>query len=126
MTDVSAKDVLEKLSEVTGTQREILVNQASQQKLLERHAEVLEEHGRVLLRNTITVEDHHRRSLYLEEEQKQLKAQVQMLKSTIETENSNRAFLKSVVISIGYMFTALGAVGGVLWAAYKFLKSLGV
>jgi hypothetical protein len=121
-----SKELLEKLAEVTVTQREILTNQGHVQKLLDKHTEILEEQGKTLIRNTITVEEHHRRSLYLEEEQKALKAEVHSLKTTVETENSNRAFLKSIVISAGYVFTAIGAAGGVLWGIYNFLKGLGV
>jgi hypothetical protein len=59
--------IIDKLTELAVSQKEILVRLDTAQKILDKHAELLEKHNEVLLRNTITVEEHHRRSVLLEE-----------------------------------------------------------
>jgi hypothetical protein len=68
--------IIDRLTELSVDQKEILVRLDAAQKMLDKHADLLEKHNETLLRNTITVEEHHRRSLMLEEAQKALELKV--------------------------------------------------
>lgn len=100
-------DVLEKLAELSATQREILTNQSIQQKQLDNQAGLLQTQSETLLRNTLTVEEHHKRSTLLEQEVKRLDTAFDDVKMDI---SNTKAVWKAYM----WMF---GTVGGFIAAA---------
>lgn len=115
-------EILEKLSELNASQREMLANQANQQKLLEKHSELLERQGETLLRNTITVEDHKRRSDLLEAEQK-------IVREEIASINAHVNRVKGVITAgqwAGGIIGTLATLGSIIWGAFQLFKMLGL
>ena len=106
MTD----EILKKLSEISENQQKMIVVQESQEKLLEKHTETLEKQGEVLLRNTITVEEHHRRSLALEAQMEQLEKEVRHIENHVSQMEGVGNFFKVV----GWVVGAILGIGGVL------------
>ncbi len=114
-----ANEILERLATVA----EKLDNQS---KLLDKHSSILEEHGRVLLRNTITVEEHHKRSTSLEVRQDALEIKVEVIKDEVSTSKSNKQYLKDFFITVGQIAVGIPAIGGALWGLYQLLQKLGI
>jgi hypothetical protein len=119
---MSAKDFN---SEVLSKLAAIITNQDNQQKILDQHSKLLKSQGETLLRNTITVEEHHKRSTNLEMRQDRLESELLLLKSDVATAKSNKQYLKNFFLTVGYFAAGLPAIGGVLWGAYQILKKLG-
>ena len=113
-------------SEILAKLATVITNQENQEKVLNKHAQLLEEQGKTLLRNTITVEEHHRRSTQLEMRQDSLEAEVNTLKSDFSTSKSNKAYLKEFFVTVGYIAAGLPAIGGVLWGLYQLAQKLGL
>lgn len=111
-------DVLTKLAT-------IMTNQDNQQKKQDEHSGLLRTQGETLLRNTITVEEHHKRSTQLEHRQDRVEADVEILKTILATSQSNKQYLKDFFITLGYVVAGLPAIGGVLWGLYEIVKKLG-
>lgn len=77
------QEVLDKLSEISASQREMNVILKTQGKTLEKHANLLELQQETLIRNTITVEEHHKRSIALENRQKELEAEIEPIRDHV-------------------------------------------
>lgn len=118
--------VLEKLTEIAETQAKIAANQDNDRKLLEKHSEQLAEFSNILTRNTITVEDHHKRSLHLERRQEELESRQDTVENYIKVQKAKKQGVKELFTWVGYIGSGIGAVSGLLWGAYQFLKTLGV
>ena len=98
-------DVLVKLAEISTVQKQ-------QTEVLDKHSEMLEKQNEILLRNTITVEEHHRRSLFLEAEQAKLEAQIEPIKAHVEQMKGIGKFIKWVSTVVGLLTLLGGAVLG--------------
>lgn len=118
--------VLEKLGEVAITQAKILANQDNQQKILDKCTELLEEHSKILVRNTVTVEDHHKRSLHLENRQDEVEDRMEAIETSAKVEEGKRSYLKELAGTIGIWATAITAVSGVLYGLYELAQKLGL
>lgn len=118
--------MLEKLSEIAEGQVRIVANQDNDRKILEKHSEQLQEFSEILLRNTITVEDHKRRSLSLEKRQDKVEVRQDKVEDYLVKEKAKRQGIKEFFTLASYVFSGASAVGAALWGAYQFLKNLGV
>lgn len=103
-------DILIKLAEISAVQKQ-------QTEALEKYAEIQTKQNEILLRNTITVEEHHKRSLYLEAEQQKLEAQIEPIKAHVEQIRGIGNFIKWSSSIVGLLVT----LGGVIWGAIKLL-----
>jgi len=113
-------------SEILAKLATVITNQENQEKVLNKHSDLLEDQGKVLLRNTITVEEHHKRSTHLELRQEALETEVQSLKAEVATAKSNKAYLKDFFVTVGYIAAGLPAIGGVIWGLYQLAQKLGL
>jgi len=124
--DQNYKDILDKLNEVAVSQSVILTKQDAHNDILEKHASLLERQNETLIRNTATVEEHHKRSTYLETEQKRLEADLASVKHDVTFEQQKKKWRKEM-ITLGTMITTgLTTLAGIFWAVYEFFKKLGV
>jgi len=118
--------IFTKLTEISEKQAEILANQHNDRKLLEKHSDQLDRHSEILVRNTITVEEHHRRSLLLEAEMKRVDNDVESIKSHVsKVQDMGKgaiAILKMTAAGVGGVST----LGGLLWGAYQIAQKLGL
>jgi len=122
MTDI----LIEKISEIASAQARIMANQDNDRKLLEKHSEKLENYNIILTRNTVTVEDHHKRSLHLENRQDEVEDRQTKLEQFIATQKAKKQGVKELLSQLGIIVSASTAVGGALWGIFEFIKSLGV
>ena len=100
-------EILEKLTDIIATQR-------FHSDILDKHTTILEKQGETLLKNTIIVEEHQRRSIALEAEVKRLDKDATIYKA--------QKLAVSKMWSIVVMVTAIGSsVVGILWTIYKFM-----
>lgn len=104
--------IFEKLSELAINQREMSTTLAGQQRAIEKHSDLLEKNNETLLRNTITVEDHARRSDLLEQEQKGIKSELDEIKQHVD-------FVKGV----GYFIKWTGIAVGAMASIYAFIRN---
>lgn len=51
---------------------------------------------------------------------------VSALKAAAHAAKSIKAFSKELVVIVGYVLTAITAIGGALWGMFKLLKGLGL
>lgn len=93
---------------------------------VDNQAGILIKQGDVLVRNTVTVEEHHKRSLFLEEEQKALAQRIDALEDGVEAQKTVKHFIKDLVKWVGYIGIATSATGGILAALYEIAKKLGL
>lgn len=122
------------LLEMSANQREYLVSQNNQQKALDRVFETLEKTNETLLRNTITVEEHHKRSNLLEQELRRIDAKVseediQHLKAQAEAVEHTRNLFKSLQYLakiVGWIIGGLSTLGGMLWGLYQIAQKIGL
>ena len=117
--------ILDMISDLKVSQAEIASNQKQHNVILARHTDLLEKQGEVLLRNTISVEDHDRRSQALEEQLNALRGEVYLVKTAWE---SHIAKSKTISVFMEKMAAYAGWVAAVVvgfWQIYLFLKSKG-
>src|SRR5689334_22326864 len=98
-------DVLIKLAEISAVQKH-------QTEVLDKHSEMLANQNDILLRNTITVEEHHRRSLYLEAQQDKIEAELAPIKAHVEQIRGIGSFIKWCSVVVGLLVAVGGAVLG--------------
>lgn len=123
---MSEEKILSKIEDLKVAQAEIITYQKQHAKDLTRHADLLEKQQELLLRNTITVEEHHKRSTALEESFKLLKAEVDKVKGDVTgAKTSAKAISGAFEIIAKYAGWGVAAIG-VLWQLYVFLKSKGL
>lgn len=125
MEPTNIKDLFDKLTEVSVTQATIIANQTNQSRTLDKHSDLLERQSETLIRNTATVEEHHKRSTYLEDRQEKLESEFEIVKQTVLSDKQKKVWWRDLMRSIGTVTTVLSAMGGGLYAAYQFLKSIG-
>lgn len=101
---------LQQLIDISSAQKELLTNQATQQKILEKNSELLEAQAATLLRNTLTLEEHHRRTSALEEV-------VELEKNKIATLEAKSQKFQGVIDVIKW----LSGISGVGTVAYQIL-----
>lgn len=101
--------IIEKLTEMAVSQKEILVRLDSYQKTLDKHTELLDKHNETLLRNTITVEEHHKRSLMLEEAQEQLRTDFKEVEDHVSEVKALGKIVRWAAV-VAPIVTAIGAI----------------
>jgi hypothetical protein len=123
---MNSETLLAKLSEISERQGKILANQDNDRKLLEEHSSLLKEHHKVLTRNTVTVEEHHKRSLLLEAEIKRVDADVRNIQDHVDKVQHMGLGVVNFFKGLGAMMAGLSTLGGVLWAIYELAKKIGL
>lgn len=108
-----SKEILDKLSAVERIQERLLTSQEHQTIILNKHSELLEDMGKTLVRNTAIVDEHHKRSLYLENRQNTLETIIQKIMGHV-----NR------VEGIGLFFKWMTIVGGAIGMIYSVIHFL--
>jgi len=105
---MDTKEILERLSEIKQLHVELTVIQKAQTKLLEKHSEILESQKETLLRNTITVEEHHKRSLFLESKIDELEDEIEPLKAHLAGGTAIVGFIRLGTFILGGILSAFG------------------
>ena len=120
------KEILERLNEIYAEQGKVIAVQERNTKSLDRQWESLEKiraeqavQNETLARNTSTLEEHHRRSLALEEQVKLLKAEVDPIKTHVHNLEGVGKFMRI----LGYSAGAITAVYGVFKLITTIMKT---
>lgn len=92
---------------------------------VETQGGMLLKQNETLIRNTITVEEHHKRSLYLEQQQDSLIKRIDVLEDGVEAKQAVKHFVRDSVKWVGYVGIAVSSLGGVLTVIYQVFKKLG-
>jgi len=122
---MNEEKILTKIEDLKVAQAEIITNQKQHSTILTRHSDLLEKQGEVLLRNTITVEEHHKRSTMLEEQMKTLRKELDEVKSSVSNAKTSAKAISGAFEVIAKYAGWGVAVVTVLWQLYVFLKSKG-
>jgi len=97
---------------------EVKANQAIHGQILDKHSDTLEKISETLLRNTVTVETHERRSTMLEAELKTIKADVDGFKA-------KKIAWMSIGKGVVAVISAMGGIAYAVWYLIKIMKVLG-
>lgn len=108
-------EVIEKLLEIQASQREMMANQQNQKEILDKHTIILEKQQETLIRNTITVETHERRSTALEARLKHIEEEeLEPIKDHVKAVQVLINALKWIGAFAGFILTCIGV--------YQFFK----
>lgn len=106
--------VMEQLKDLAVTQSKILANQDNQQNLLEKHSGMLDRQNDILLRNTITVELHEKRSTALEAALEIERTKINNLTLTTNSLSGLPTLIKTISLLL--------AIAVTIYQMFKFLK----
>lgn len=100
-------DISEKLNELSVQLSVVHTTLGFQAKSLDKLTENQEEANKILLRNTQTVEEHHRRSLLLEAEVKRVDAEVENINEHVIEVRGVIKFAKAAIVLLGGLYSII-------------------
>lgn len=109
--------IMELLSEIKASVTELSANQKNNYRAIQDNTKLLKEQGETLLRNTITVEHHEKRSTLLEQELKSVREELEPIKEHVQQVSGAGKLIRWTGITVG----AILALIGLITALQKFL-----
>lgn len=114
------------LTDIASGQK-VLMNQVeSLVKTQEKHSDKLDEISVTLLRNTITVEEHEKRSTNLETQQTADRTRIAALEDAAKDAKSRSKQNRIIFGSIAAAAAGLGTISGLFGQIYQLMKKLGL
>jgi hypothetical protein len=103
-------EILKKLAKIENGQLSIDITLKAQKETLDKHANLLMTQNETLLRNTLTVEEHHKRSLHLEKLQEKLQNEITPIKEHVTSVTAIFSFIKWTGITAAAILSTIGAL----------------
>ncbi|RLG45229.1 MAG: hypothetical protein DRN81_02295 [Thermoproteota archaeon] len=108
------KEIIDLLVDVSKKQSEMLTVQKVQQKTLEKHTDIMSAQEKTLLRNTITVEEHKKGSIALQEQLKALKQEMEPARQHVVKSDAFWEFVRKAGWALGLIAAGSSAIYGII------------
>lgn len=103
-----SEKILEKLAEIQAACSELAANQKNNYLAIQEQGKTLKSQAEILLRNTITVEQHERRSTMIENELKAFQEEMRPVKDHVQQLQGAGQLVRWIGYTIGSILAVIG------------------